>query len=161
MLTVEDVDTSAVVEDDERSPRVPAVAAPSWPVRRDALRRRLSEAVDPGLANTVAIVAVALTIAIEMLYPAPARAEAVPSLWVALVDTAYWAFAFAAAAGLMMRRRYGLTAAFGNAAVLSFAVIACPVTGHHAFGVWWLAQLACCAAFVLVSGNALRVASRR
>src|SRR5262245_48838113 len=112
MLTVEDVDTSAIVEDDERSPRVSVAAPPSWPDRRDALRRRLSDAVEPGLANTVAILAVALTIAIEMLYPAPARAEAVPSLWVALVDTAYWAFAFAAAAGLMMRRRYGLTAAF-------------------------------------------------
>jgi hypothetical protein len=161
MLTVEDVDTAAVVEAEERSARVPEAAPASRPDRRDALRRRLSEAVDPGLANTVAIAAVALTIAVELLYPPAARAEPVPSLWIALVDTTYWALAFAAAAGLIMRRYYGLAAVFGNALVLSFAVIACPVTGHHAFGVWWLAQLACSAAFVLVSGNALRVASRR
>ena len=46
-------------------------------------------------------------------------------------------------AGLVMQRRWGLLASFGAAVLATAASIACPVTGHHAFGAWWFAQMAC------------------
>jgi hypothetical protein len=34
--------------------------------------------------------------------------------------------------------------------------IACPTTGHHPFGLWWIAQLACVGGLVGISAAALR-----
>jgi hypothetical protein len=59
-----------------------------------------------------------------------------------------------------MRRRWGLAAALAGAVVLAAAVIACPTTGHHAFGSWWVGQMACAAALVGVSAYGLSRAPR-
>jgi hypothetical protein len=58
--------------------------------------------------------------------------------------------------GLVMQRRWGLAASLAGAVLATAASVACPVTGHHAFGAWWFGQMACMLTLVAVSAVALR-----
>ena len=60
------------------------------------------------------------------------------------------------AVGLVMRRRWGLLGALAASLLFTAESIACPLTGHHHFGTWWYAQMACALALVGVSLFALR-----
>jgi hypothetical protein len=57
--------------------------------------------------------------------------------------------------GLAMRARWAAVTSIGGASLLMAGVIACPVTGHHALGTWWVAQLAVAAGLLAMSGSAL------
>lgn len=77
---------------------------------------------------------------ILLLQPAPADPEAASTLGQVL--------ALAVATGLSVtvlglagRYRFGLGAAAATGAAMLAASIACPVSGHHTFGTWWLAEL--------------------
>jgi hypothetical protein len=59
-------------------------------------------------------------------------------------------------AGLVMRRRWGLLGALAASLLFTAESIACPLTGHHHFGTWWYAQMACALALVGISLFALR-----
>jgi hypothetical protein len=60
------------------------------------------------------------------------------------------------AVGLTARRRWGLTASLGSAALLVASSVACPTTGHHGLGLWWAGQMAVSLALVVASVVALR-----
>jgi len=62
----------------------------------------------------------------------------------------------ATAAGLIARRRWGLTASLASAGVLVASSLACPTTGHHTIGGWWFGQMLCAGALVGISFVALR-----
>lgn len=62
----------------------------------------------------------------------------------------------ATAAGLIVRRRWGLSASLATAGVLVAAAVACPTTGHHPIGGWWFGQMLCAGALVGISFVALR-----
>jgi hypothetical protein len=53
--------------------------------------------------------------------------------------------------GLATRHRWGMVASLATAGVVTASAVACPVTGHHAFGLWWAGQLAICAGLLAVS----------
>lgn len=44
--------------------------------------------------------------------------------------------------GLATRHRFGFAAAAGTGGTLLAMSLACPVSGHHTFGAWWLGELA-------------------
>jgi hypothetical protein len=58
--------------------------------------------------------------------------------------------------GLAMRRRWGLVASLGGAGLVTAMVVACPTSGHHQFGMWWFAEMACALALIAISAAALR-----
>ena len=64
----------------------------------------------------------------------------------------------ATAAGLVARRRWGLTASLASAGLLVASSVACPTTGHHGFGLWWFGQMAVSIALVAASVVAIRSA---
>ena len=61
--------------------------------------------------------------------------------------------------GLVMQRRWGLVASLGAAGFMTALSVACPISGHHAFGVWWYGQMACVLALGAMSVVALRWSS--
>ena len=58
--------------------------------------------------------------------------------------------------GLALRRRWGLVASLGGAMLVTAMAVACPTSGHHRFGLWWLGQMVCVVALVVGSVWALR-----
>lgn len=151
-----------LTEVEARVDGTPAVHAPVAAAPRPARPGgQWTRPVEPRLAAIVGVAGVALTVVANILYPQPAEPVATPALWVAALETVYWAAAFAGGLGLVQRQRYGLVGAAVNASALGVAVVACPVTGHHTFGVWWLAQATCALAFLGVAAAALRLDGAR
>ena len=73
-----------------------------------------------------------------------------------VVQTAFLGTVLAMVAGFTGRSRLGALASFAGAGVFLTMVVACPVTGHHAIGAWWYAQVAGTAAVGTASVAALR-----
>lgn len=85
----------------------------------------------------------------------PRTSEPVPFLGVVL-SAVFFTVLGIMAVGLLTRRRWGLLAALGAGVLLTAMSVACPTTGHHAFGAWWVGQMACSLGAVAISGVALR-----
>ena len=64
------------------------------------------------------------------------------------------------ATGLVMQRRWGLVVSLAAAGFFTALSVACPVSGHHPFGVWWFGQMACALAMLAWSVTALNWSSR-
>jgi peptidoglycan/LPS O-acetylase OafA/YrhL len=77
-----------------------------------------------------------------LLEPAPSDADAFPWYATVLAYVFFWSGA-AMLAGLIGRRRLGIAASIPASIALTASSVACPVSGHHAFGPWWLGQMAC------------------
>ena len=60
------------------------------------------------------------------------------------------------AAGLIAQRRWGLVASLAAAGFFTALSVACPVSGHHAFGTWWFGQMAC--ALTMLGGSVAALA---
>jgi hypothetical protein len=116
-------------------------------------RTWLMERIDGRVGAVVALAWFVLTqIAIEL---EPRAQFELPLISVVLVISMN-ALVITMAAGLVMRRRWGLLAALGTSLLFTAESIACPLTGHHHFGSWWYAQMACALALVGISAFALR-----
>lgn len=116
-------------------------------------RKWLQERIDGRVALAVGVAWFVLN---EIAYALePASDQAVPLIGIVLEVTMYVLLS-AMLAGLIMQRRWGLLASFGAAVLATAASIACPVTGHHAFGAWWFGQMACMLALVAISVVTLR-----
>lgn len=116
-------------------------------------RSWLFERIDGRIAAAVAVAWVVLTqIAVEL---EPRAQFELPLISVVLV-LAMNALLIAMVAGLVMRRRWGLLAAVASSLLLTAESIACPLTGHHHFGTWWYAQMACAMTLVGITVFALR-----
>jgi hypothetical protein len=126
------------------------VAAPH---RITDTRSWLLERVDGRIGAGVAIAWVVLTqIAVEL---EPRAQFELPLISVVLVISMN-ALLVTMVVGLVMRRRWGLLAAVASSLLLTAESIACPLTGHHHFGTWWYAQMACALALVGITVFALR-----
>lgn len=84
----------------------------------------------------------------------PTAASNAPEPWWAYV-AAYGLFAsmIAAFVGLGRRMRYGVGASLVASSIFATGVFACPATGHHAFGLWWIGEFAASLALVALSGR--------
>ncbi len=145
-----------MLETDGRTPPTTPddqAAAVSTHTRFTDTRTWLMERVDGRVAAGVALAWFVLTeiaIALE-----PRSQFELPVISVVLV-LSMDALVIAMVAGLVMRRRWGLLGALAASLLFTAESIACPLTGHHHFGTWWYAQMACALALVGISLFALR-----
>src|SRR5262249_33876842 len=113
----------------------------------------LREPIDGRLALGLGVVWYALYWIAGALEPATSRPEPLIGL---LRQGAMLVGVFVMLVGLAVRRRWGLVATVGESMLLVAAAVACPISGHHSFGAWWVGQMACVLAMVAVSTAALR-----
>jgi hypothetical protein len=116
-------------------------------------REWLAETIDAWVAVAVGAAWIVLSVVTAVLEPAPQRSEPLIGVFLSVVFLAIVVTMFA---GLGLRRRWGALAAVAASLVGVVATVACPISGHHAFGNWWYGQMACAAALVAVSFWALR-----
>ncbi len=120
-------------------------------------RAWLAERIDGKLAAGVAIAWLVLLQIAFALEPATTRAEPIYGV---VLELTMWALLATMLTGLVMQRRLGLVASLAAAGFMTALSVACPVSGHHAFGTWWYGQMACVLALVGVSVVALQLSSR-
>src|SRR5215207_10040441 len=67
-----------------------------------------------------------------------------PEPWYGVaLGVAFMALIAGTAAGLIAQRRWGLVVSVAAAGFFTALSVACPVSGHHPFGAWWIGQMAC------------------
>jgi hypothetical protein len=119
----------------DRLPTIPK--APKAPAVRSGSLLRTGWAVVLGLGWPISF---AVALALE---PAPAQPEAAPpSLIIELTGLALFTALVTTSVAAAVRHRAAATAAgvvVGLIAVTTSVI--CPVSGHHAIGTWWFAQL--------------------
>jgi peptidoglycan/LPS O-acetylase OafA/YrhL len=123
---------------------------------RPETREWLGQQVSGTLALVVGVswyVLFSLAVALE---PAADNPDAIPAWLAGAIDFTLLGLLAVTAAGLITRRRFGLVAALGGAALFLAMAVACPVSGHHTFGTWWYGQMACAIGLVAITGSALR-----
>ena len=122
----------------------------------DDTRTWLQERIDGRLGAGVGIAWLVLLQTAFALEPATNQPE--PSYGVVL-ELTMWLLLAGMVTGLVMQRRWGLVASLGAAGFMTALSVACPVSGHHAFGVWWYGQMACVLGLGAISVVALRWSS--
>ncbi len=121
-----------------------------------SLDERLAEPISVWWALGVAATLVGANFAAQALEPAAANPD-LPQPWFVVLPSTVAAFGILAAlAGLLARRRWGMGASLLAAGIGLVMVVACPVSGHHHFGMWWIGELACLGAWAGVSVAGLR-----
>ena len=85
------------------------------------------------------VVVIALATAVE---PPPVTPDAGQPLWASVWTIALLAALTATGVGLARRPRAGFSDSAVAAGVALFGAVMCPVSGHHAVGAWWFAQMA-------------------
>jgi hypothetical protein len=94
--------------------------------------------------------------AARALEPAPVNPDQ-PDPWFVALPKLLVAYGMLAAfAGLLTRRRWGMAASLLSASIATTMVLACPISGHHHFGLWWAGELACLGAWAAISVAGLR-----
>lgn len=73
--------------------------------------------------------------------PAPADPEATGPLVVELAGLAFLALLGTTVATAFARRRLAAVAGVGAGVLGTMFSVMCPVSGHHALGLWWFAQM--------------------
>jgi hypothetical protein len=140
--------------------QVEAPEAP--PVARVPLGARLQEPIGGQQALTAAVAwaaALAIGIAVE---PPATNPDAVDPWFVSALGTILLVAMLATAAGLWLRRRWGMAASLLAAGLLVVSTVMCPVSGHHAgVGAWWVVQLGCGLGLMAASALGLRQAEPR
>lgn len=122
-------------------------AAPAVP------RRPLNERIDVRVAIGLGVAWFVLPEIAVALEPAAQHPD--PAIGVVLGYVMNVVFV-AMLIGLAMRRRWGLATSLGGAMLLTAMAVACPTSGHHQFGLWWLGEMACVLPLVVGSVWALR-----
>jgi hypothetical protein len=134
----------------------PAIEAPDDRGRQTETRPWLRERVSSELALFVGLSWYVLFWIGTSLEPRAAHPDAFPSWLQVGVSGVFWGLVAVMVAGLVSRRRWGLVASLGAAALFTSLSIACPASGHHSFGAWWFAQMGCAVGLVGISVAALR-----
>jgi hypothetical protein len=109
-------------------------------------------------------VAAGIGIAWLVAYQLAAALEPVthkPEPWYGIVlNLAFMGLLAATVTGLVMQRRWGLVVSLAAAGFFTALSVACPVSGHHPFGLWWFGQMACALGMVGASLVALNWSTR-
>ncbi len=87
---------------------------------------------------------ITLIVAGSLLQPAPAEeATGAAAAMETVIATVLYAGFMATVMGAMSLRRCGMAAGLGVSLFAVGLVVSCPVTGHHAWGLWFAGQSAC------------------
>jgi peptidoglycan/LPS O-acetylase OafA/YrhL len=129
----------------------PAVTAP-----RRSLQERMLEPISGQWAAIGAVawvVLVGIGIAVE---PPPTNPDAVDPWFLDAIAAILLGAMVATFTGFWLRRRWSLAASLFASGLLVVSTLACPASGHHTFGAWWVVQLACGLGLVTTSTLGLR-----
>jgi hypothetical protein len=116
----------------------PAAAADRTPPARRLLAPLTARWA--GIGAVAWVVLLGVGIAVE---PPPTNPNAVDPWFVDAVSTLLLGTLLLAFAGFWLRRRWSLAASLVAAGMLVGSTLACPASGHHAAGAWWVVQLGC------------------
>ena len=125
--------------------QTPPAAAGDTPAAAVARSAHLGRLLGPisgrwaAIGATAWVVLLGIGIAVE---PPPANPNAVDpwfvDLGMVLLTTVAGAFV-----GFWLRQRWSLAASLLASGLLVVSTVACPVSGHHILGAWWVVQLGC------------------
>jgi peptidoglycan/LPS O-acetylase OafA/YrhL len=139
---------------EERPQTAPADGAAR--ASRTDTRQWLNDRISSRAALVVGASWYALYLVVYALEPAADHPDAFPAWLSATLEITLLGLMGVMAVGLVAQRRWGLVASMSAAVFLVALVVACPVTGHHSFGAWWLGQMACAIGLVAITGATLR-----
>lgn len=94
------------------------------------------------------------------LEPAATSPDALPGFLLTAMAIAVNAGLVVMVAGLVHRARWGFAASGVLSMLVVGQVVACPITGHHALGVWWALQATIAAGLVVLSLAGWQAAAR-
>jgi hypothetical protein len=145
------------------TPRRPVKVHTEVPAKRpepkDArpLKERLADPIPGRWALLGMVVLVGANVAAGVLEPAPANPN-LPDPWFVTLPTTVAVLAMLGAlGGLLARRRWGMALSLVGAGIAVAMVVACPLSGHHHFGLWWVGEIASLTAWATVSFAGLRL----
>ena len=121
---------------------------------------RVRRDVSPAWAWGTGIAWVAGYQAMLELEPTPTSPDALPGFLLTLMAIAVNVGLIVMVAGLVHRARWAFTASGALSVLVVGQVVACPITGHHALGVWWAAQAAIAVGLVALSLAGWQAAAR-
>jgi hypothetical protein len=126
--------------------------------RRRRITRAAPDRLDPAVAQATLVAWwVLLFVSLVVQPPPDGTAATTTPLWLVLgVDLTILATIAVASVALLRNRRLGAWVAFGGAIGMMAATVACPVTGHHAMGPWWLVAMGAQAGMAATGWYALR-----
>lgn len=137
----------------------PPQPAPARPLRSASARSRprpqVSDLVSAGWAAVLGIgwpLAIIVSTALE---PAPADPNAPMPVLAELANHALFLALVGTAIAAGVRHRAAAVGGVVTGLLVVSLAIACPVSGHHAIGLWWFAELGILTAMLGVSGAAL------
>lgn len=139
------------IEQRPTPPAVDADVAPGVPPAPAGWRSR----IDGSVACALALVWFLGYFTAGLFEPAPTDPAIMNAWYVQLINGVLLASMGAMIVGLAARRRVGVFASVAATVALATAVVACPITGHHNFGLWWFGELACVGAIAAATGVAL------
>jgi hypothetical protein len=142
-----------VVAFPNRAEREPSTPRP-W-------RRRAAEPIDPPLAFVVFLSGGLLLAAARGFDPVRDQLDGTTPIWLLAVDTMVWAGVCVGGIGLVKFKTFGLWGSALAAGAAGVESALCAITGHHGFGLWWVGQIACLAAFGCVAAAAIRFSARQ
>jgi hypothetical protein len=130
---------------------------------RDArpLDKRLAEPIPDRWALWGIVALVGANLAAWMLEPVPANPNLPEPWFVALPSVVAMVAMLGALGGLLTRRRWGMALSLLAASIAVVMVVACPLSGHHTFGLWWVGEISSLAAWAGISLAGLRSGSAR
>ena len=126
------------------------------PTSRVDTRTWLCERIDGRVAAAVGVTWYVLFGIAQAIEPAPANPNAVPAWIETALSVVFLGTLAVMLPGLVARRRWGLLGSLAASVVVVAATIACPTTGHHQFGLWWLGEMACAAGLLALSVATLK-----
>ena len=130
---------------DDATPVAPAALPPaSW-----------RSPIEGSVACALALVWFAAYAITGLVEPAPRDPAIMHAWYVELINGVFLGALGVMIVGLALRRRVGVLASIAATGAFLTAVVACPITGHHEFGLWWFGELACVAAVAAATGIAL------
>lgn len=136
----------ALIEEQLRTkPEPSALTRPAPPGEDERISKRSS-------LTLIVAWAVLFPVALS-LEPAPA-ADATQPWWAYVASMGLLGALAATFVGLGRRARWGITASLGASSIFAAGVFACPATGHHAFGLWWIGEFAASLALLGLSAVA-------
>lgn len=103
--------------------------------------RRLDDRISHSWSVGTTVAWVAGIALILLLEPAPADPETA-SVLSEIIGTVVALGLSVTVLGLVARYRFGLAAAAATGGLMLAVSVACPLSGHHTFGAWWLGELA-------------------
>ena len=94
------------------------------------------------------------------LEPAATNADALPGFFLTAMAIAVNAGLVVMLLGLVRQVRWAFAASGALSVLVVGQVVACPITGHHALGIWWFTQASIAVGLVVLSLAGWQAAAR-